>query len=175
MAKIVKFIYVRIIFIFLFLIAGNIAGKMFYIILLWFLLYFIFYPILITLSDSLIFFFTFITVNIKCKFDSDCPPYMCAYPLKAKCVSYKCKCKDMDIGLWVFYLCETGCWFVDHQIWSCNMSWWWILGLWTLYLNFGALLGFLALTIDVVGIFFCKDFCMSWFCGLCSSWAQFYY
>ncbi|CAJ2640425.1 unnamed protein product [Trifolium pratense] len=36
------------------------------------------------------------TVNIKCKMNSDCPPYMCAYPLKAKCVAHKCTCKDMD-------------------------------------------------------------------------------
>lgn len=83
MVKILKFIYVMIIFLSLFLVATNVNGNQF-LIFLTFLSYSV-HNIIYYFNNIFLFSF-FITAINKCSQDSHCPKDMCKKPSKPRCV-----------------------------------------------------------------------------------------
>jgi len=90
MTKLLKFIYVMIHFLLLFIVVINANGKSLSssFSILFFLLYTIFYHILITL-----FLFLFHTIAYReCNSDGDCPNYICRVKEVGMCYFTKCYC-----------------------------------------------------------------------------------
>lgn len=83
MVEIIKFIYVMVNFISVFLVSMNVEGNPFLNVLNF--LNYLLHNILSHFNNTLLLFF-FITTGRKCKQDSDCPEYICTFPWKPTCV-----------------------------------------------------------------------------------------
>ncbi|KEH40458.1 Nodule Cysteine-Rich (NCR) secreted peptide [Medicago truncatula] len=92
MAEIVKYIYVIIIFLSLFLVATNIEGKLFYRFQISF--FYFGHNILLYFCYLILFSFFITTAFFRCKNDFDCVHKRCRGPMRAKCISKAiCKCR----------------------------------------------------------------------------------
>lgn len=91
MTELVKFVFVMLNFIFLFLAAKNVDGMPF-LSFSNFLLYFV--PNILSHFSYIFLFSHFITTGVICFKDSDCPLDLCSYPFKPKCDTYGyCRCQ----------------------------------------------------------------------------------
>ena len=96
MVKTLKFVFDMILFIFLFLVAKNVVGKLFFSYFSYFLVYFVVRTkYFILFYNNTCFFSLFITESIECRTVADCPKLISS-KFVIKCIKKRCVAQFFD-------------------------------------------------------------------------------